>query len=542
MADPASTPAASEVAPEAGSADKAAPPGYVLVDHAPNAGSPALPVAAFVVLTGAAFVGLVNELVVAQPRVYLVPGSGPARGWAVASFALGAALGMVVPSRRDPRPRLMWAMLALAVVAAASAPAWFYALGRGVPLLLPTLAVPFVAGVLLAHGARTARQALGVAVARLGVLEYLLSPFRLLGIAVVLGAAASAEATVGPLRAAAFLAMAVAALAGWCPSLFSYVDGERLAGTRISRWAATAVLFGSGVVLALSQRWVPVQDVARFTNTVVYAERGERQSLAVTSGQDALELFVDGRLKVSMVDQQRYFEALVHPALVAAPRRDRVLLVGGGSGMAEREILRHEDVGQLTVVVLDRALPALVRRMRWTRRLSKDALESPKIRWVEAEAIVWLGDSDEQFDAVIVDLPDPLEYLDAKSYSVHFYRLLARHLAPGGVAAVQATSAFYSPRTFDAIRASMAAAGLSTRGYHAPVPTFGDWGFLLASGGPTAPEPDGAKLAPLLHGVSVGDLEVLPPDVHVAVPSPANRLFDLSVVEIFAEERHEAGL
>ena len=88
----------------------------------------------------------------------------------------------------------------------------------------------------------------------------------------------------------------------------------------------------------------------------------------------------------------------------------------------------------------------------------------------------------------------------------------------------------------------MVAAGLATRGYHAPVPTFGDWGFLLASAGPTPPEPVWSQVAPFLSGASVDDLKVLPPDVSVAEPSPANRLFDMSVVEIFAEERHEAGL
>lgn len=531
--DPASTPAASEPKP---------PPGYVQVERAPAPASVALPVAAFVVLGAAAAVAQVNEVVVRQPQLYLVSGTSPGTGVAALAALAGAAAGLLLPAGKDARSRLGFLVAAAASVLALSGAAWFFAFGRGITLWLPATALPFLVAALVTHAAKLARAALGVAVARLGVLEYLLSPFRLLGIAVVLGAAASAEATVGPLRAGALLGMATAALSGFCPSLFAFVDGQPIAAPRATRWTAASALLLGGGLLAASQRWVPVGSVPSFVNTVIYAEQGERQSLMVTSGQDALELFVDGRLKVSMVDQRRYFEALVQPVLAASERHDRVLLIGGGSGMAERELLRHDDVGQITVVLLDDALPRLARRLRWTRELSEGALASPKLRFVENEGIVWLSDNDERFDVIVVDLPDPLDYLDAKSYSVHFYRLLARHLAPGGVAAVQATSAFYSPRTFDAIRASMNAAGLSTREYHAPVPTFGDWGFILGRSDGVVPRIDAERLSPWLHGVTVQELELLPPDVQPPEPSPENLLYDMSMVEIFAEERHEAGL
>ncbi|RYG24283.1 hypothetical protein EON82_11310 [bacterium] len=83
--------------------------------------------------------------------------------------------------------------------------------------------------------------------------------------------------------------------------------------------------------------------------------------------------------------------------------------------------------------------------------------------------------------SIFVDLPDPNSIELAKLYSLEFYRKLRRCLSADGVAVVQATSPFHAKETFLCIRRTMAAAGLRTLPYHDNVPSFGDWGWILAN-------------------------------------------------------------
>lgn len=227
---------------------------------------------------------------------------------------------------------------------------------------------------------------------------------------------------------------------------------------------------------------------ALYDDRVVVAVRSAYQEIVLTQarGTDDVRLFLDGDLQFASSDEHRYHEALVHPAVVPGARS--VLILGGGDGLAAREVLKHSSVTSVVEVELDPAVVRLARTDPRMVRANGGALDDPRVEVVVADAMSWLRTAGEQFDAVVVDLPDPDQPATAKLYSQEFYGLAARVLAPGGRLVVQAGSPYFAPEAFWCIDATVASTGLRTSTYHVDVPSFGDWGFVLAARG-AAPVP-----------------------------------------------------
>jgi spermidine synthase len=170
----------------------------------------------------------------------------------------------------------------------------------------------------------------------------------------------------------------------------------------------------------------------------------------------------------------------VHPVPQALPWARRVLVIGGGDGLALREILKYRNIEHVTLVDLDPAMTTLFSRSEPLRALNHGSLTDQRVTVVNADAAQWLEQNQDNFDAIIVDLPDPSNFGLGKLYSVPMYRLMSRHLAEKGYAVVQSTSPYYAPRSFWDIDATLREAGLHTWPYHTYVPSFGEWGFILA--------------------------------------------------------------
>lgn len=252
-----------------------------------------------------------------------------------------------------------------------------------------------------------------------------------------------------------------------------------------------AVLAVLGVAFAQSDAFLRYARDALYEDPVVYSETTQYQDIVVTEsspvvpGPKDMRLFLNGDLQFSSIDEYRYHESLVHPVL--AGKRDRVLILGGGDGLALREVLRYPDVREAVEVELDPAVLRLARENPEIAALNEDSLADPRVRVVTADAFAWLRDARERFDAVIIDMPDPDSTATAKLYSEEFYTLARQVMAPGARLVVQAGSPYFAPRTFDCIDATIRAAGFSTTPYHVNVPSFGDWGFTLAQIGPRPP-------------------------------------------------------
>lgn len=297
---------------------------------------------------------------------------------------------------------------------------------------------------------------------------------------------------------------------------------------------ALAVLAG-GVVLA--PRAVDLAEENLYADEVILARQTAYQRIVVTRWRDDVRLFLNAHLQFSSRDEYRYHEALVHPGLAALPDPRRVLILGGGDGMAAREVLRHRSVASVTLVDLDAGMTGLFAEHPLLRGLNDGALADPRVRVVNADAFRWLEEApaDELFDFVVIDLPDPNNYALGKLYTAPFYRLAARRLVPQGFLAVQGTSPLFARRSFWTIVATLERAGLATHPYHAYVPSFGEWGFVLAGRAPyAAPSrlPGGLRF---LTPETVPDLFLFPPDMQRVAVEP-NRLDDQVLVRTYDDE------
>jgi spermidine synthase len=274
------------------------------------------------------------------------------------------------------------------------------------------------------------------------------------------------------------------------------IEGPRLR-VALKLSFATVLLIAA---LAFSARMVGFLEDLLYQDSVVYAETSTYQRIVITRWRDDVRLYLNGHIQFSSIDEARYHEPLVIPAMEAAGNPRNVLILGGGDGLAAREILKYESVERIVLVDIDPAVTALGKTRPEIVALNKKSLSSPKLKIVNTDALLFLKEDRGFYDVVIVDLPDPSSENLAKLYSGSFYALIARRLSLGGVLATQATSPFFAPRAFWCIVNTVENAlalhpdldRLEALPYHAHVPSFGEWGFVLAARREIEPE----KLSP----------------------------------------------
>lgn len=288
---------------------------------------------------------------------------------------------------------------------------------------------------------------------------------------------------------------------------------------RRQRALLAALFLGVLIALVTASRFAEEFEVsarqALYDDPIVAHERSAYQEIVLTQAgrRGDLRLFLNGDLQFSSLDEYRYHEALVHPAMTG--RRERVLVLGGGDGLALREVLRYPDVRSVVLVELDPRMIAVARSDSRLTRLNGRALDDPRVRVITADAFSWLRTQREKFDVAIIDLTDPDDAATAKLYSVEFYAMLSTALRPDARAAIQAGSPYFAPEAFWCVGASLEAAGLLTTPYQVEVPSFGSWGFHLAQRGTVPklalPEPTPAELR-FLDSATLAAAGVFPRD------------------------------
>ncbi|MGE3910243.1 MAG: spermidine synthase [Chloroflexota bacterium] len=193
-------------------------------------------------------------------------------------------------------------------------------------------------------------------------------------------------------------------------------------------------------------------------------------------------LYLDGAPQSAVADEFVYHEGLVHPALVSHPEPKRVLIAGGGEGATLREVLRHPGVEQAVMVDIDGELVDLCREH--LVEMHQGAFDDPRADVVIGDALAYLREQPEQFDAIIIDLTDPSEDGPiGELYGEDFYRLVASRLAADGIMVLQAYT-FGPGRTAwqDRIAATLGRVFPIVRRYRAEVPFFKDsWAYCTAS-------------------------------------------------------------
>lgn len=279
----------------------------------------------------------------------------------------------------------------------------------------------------------------------------------------------------GLVRSALLFGVINAVVALWSTYLFRDQLGRPI-GLRL---ACLAVLAIQGVGMAAADRISASADNNLYADEVIFTRYTRYQRIVLTRWKDDLRLFLNAHLQFSSRDEYRYHEALVHPGLAALPGARRALVLGGGDGLAVREMLKYR-LESITLVDLDPEMTHLFSTHEVLKGLNGGSLTNSRVHVINADAFPWLDTNTEQFDFVVVDFPDPTSYSLGKLYTTAFYRLLGRHLSRGGWVVVQSTSPLFARQSYWCIVETLKQAGLRTFPYHVYVPSFGEWGFTLA--------------------------------------------------------------
>jgi spermidine synthase len=418
------------------------------------------------------------------------------------------------------------ALFALQTLAAPSFRLALYALVLAVGVLVG-LEIPLVLRILKRElrGAGSARAGLGPLVSQVLTFDYLGA------LAVSIAFPLLLVPQLGLVRTGAFFGLMNAAVAVWALWLFR----ARLRHVAAHALACALTVAALLAAVAGADRVTTWAEDRFYADHVLYSETSPYQRVVVTASRAGVRLFLNGNLQFHSRDEYRYHEALVQPAMAAHGAPKRVLVLGGGDGMAVREVLKHPGVEHVTLVELDPHMTKLFSTEPLLRQLNADSLHSPKVEIVNADAFGWLDTHDGAFDVIVVDFPDPTNFAIGKLYTASFYRLVDQHLAAGGYAVVQTTSPLIARKSFWTVATTLESVGLTATPYHAHVPSFGEWGFILASHRPFRMP---TALPPGLRFLTIAGLPALfdfPPDM-ARVPTEVNRLSNQVLVQTFEEE------
>lgn len=241
------------------------------------------------------------------------------------------------------------------------------------------------------------------------------------------------------------------------------------------------VALGLGYGFYMSRYAEQFLEQKLYADKIIFSTQTAYQKIVLTQGKNDFRLFINGNLQFSSYDEYRYHEPLVHPAMMFSGRRDQVLVLGGGDGLAMRELLRYQDVQQFTLVDLDAAVTKLAMENEHFLKLNNGSLNNPRVRVINTDAYQFMQKTSLTYNVIIVDLPDPNSESLNKLYTAQFYNMLANHLAADGTIVVQSTSPYFAPEAFWCIVKTVEMARLNVYPYHVYVPSFGDWGYTLAT-------------------------------------------------------------
>jgi spermidine synthase len=335
----------------------------------------------------------------------------------------------------------------------------------------------------------------------------------------------------GLVRSAMLFGIINVGVALWSTFLFA----NQISAARALRVLCFVVLFGLGIGLVEAKRITAAVEDNIYADEIILSRDTRYQHIVLTRFKDDIRLFLSSHLQFSSRDEYRYHEALIHPGLSAIPAPRHVLVLGGGDGLAVREILKYPRIESVTLVDLDPEMTRLFSTNPMLTALNQKSFLSPKVHIINADAFPWVDANTDSFDFIVIDFPDPTNYSLGKLYTTTFYKAVARHLSTQGLMVVQSTSPMFARDSYWCIAETLKQSGLQTYPYHVYVPSFGEWGFVIAGHRdfqlPTS-------LPPGLRFANVAGLPAMfqfPPDM-APMPMPPNRLNDQALVRAYDQD------
>jgi spermidine synthase len=335
----------------------------------------------------------------------------------------------------------------------------------------------------------------------------------------------------GLVRSAMLFGLLNAGVALWSTFLFA----NQIQRVRALRIFSVVILGALAVGMAEARHITAAAEDNIYADEIIFARDTKYQHIVLTRFKDDIRLFLNSHLQFSSRDEYRYHETLIHPGLSAVPVPRRVLVLGGGDGLAVREILKYPQVESITLVDLDPEMTRIFTTNPMLTALNQKSFLSPKVKVINADAFPWIDSNSDSFDFIVVDFPDPTSYSLGKLYTTAFYRAVARHLSAQGLMVVQSTSPMFARDSYWCIAETIKQTGLLTYPYHVYVPSFGEWGFVLAG---THEYRYPTSVPPGLRFVSVNGLSTLfqfPPDM-APMSMPPNRLNDQVLIRLYDQD------
>jgi len=454
-------------------------------------------------------------------------------GLYLSAMGVGAWLSRRVET--DLARRFVEIELAVAVIGGASAPVLFLAFGSLAHFQLVLLGFVFAIGTLVGLELPLLMRLLEGQVELKDLVSRVLTFDYIGALAAALMFPLVLVPHIGLVRSSLLMGVLNAGVALWGTWLLAPRIGKaRVIGVRIR---AIVVLILLLVGLAMADLMTTWAEDEMYVDPIVYTKTTPYQRIVVTQGKAGFQLFLNGNLQFSSADEYRYHESLVHPAMQAAdgpPKR--VLILGGGDGLALREVLAHPSVEAATLVDLDPAMTSLAQQFPLLATLNRFSFSDRRVTIVNDDAAVWLDEHPGQWDVIIVDFPDPNTFALGKLYTRAFYREVAGHLAPGGAIAVQATSPLFARKSYWCIIETLRAAGLAALPYAVAVPSFGVWGYALAKRSSFSPPSHAPNVAlRYLNDAALASMFAMPADMG-PLPVEVNQLDNQALVRYYERE------
>ena len=288
-----------------------------------------------------------------------------------------------------------------------------------------------------------------------------------------------------------------------------------------------------------AKNWTTVAEQSLYRDHIKYTATTRYQHIVLTESPYGMtNLYINGHLQFSSADEHIYHEFLVHPAMHVSPNHQNILVLGGGDGLAVREILKYPTVRKIDLVDLDPEITKLARENPELLKLNQASLSDAKVSLLENQSLitgkkvklveknqknrfgnqwesicevnlyhldasVFIEQIPRIYDLIVIDLPDPNSPDLAKLYSKYFYSNLMKKLGPGGIVVQQSTSPAHAREAFLCIGRTMEAAGLEAEPYHENIPSFGDWGWWIAKNPNTFTEKPLKEQLNSVHSLSV---------------------------------------
>jgi spermidine synthase len=336
---------------------------------------------------------------------------------------------------------------------------------------------------------------------------------------------------VGLIRTSLFFGIINTGVALWV--IYSFKDQiSWLKSILTISWAILLLLVGAFIYANRIQEY---SESLAFQDKVILTKSSPYQRIVVTNSKKELRLYLNGNLQFSTLDEYRYHEALVHPIMSRLKNKDTIVIMGGGDGLAIREILKYPEVKKIYLVDLDHAVTDLFKTHPALNLLNNLSLSDPRVEIKNEDAFIWAINQKKKFNAIIIDFPDPSNYSLGKLYSSSFYKHIYTILNPDGCIVIQSTSPFYAPNSFWCVNTTLKATHFKTIPYHTYIPSFGEWGYIIAYKNEfeqTSPYPKELKF---INEQLFAQMTLFPPDM-ADRNTAVNKLNNQALVHYFDEE------